>query len=311
MAENYLFIGGAGFIGSSIIRQMLQQENHPNITVLELPHANISRLKECDVNLVHGTLDDTDLIEQTIIDRRITSIVHLVSAMTPGSSYEDYLTELRTVVRPTIRLLELCSSHHVRLVFFSSCAVYGESEDGKPFRETDRLKPISYYGLSKQIIEANIRFEHRINGLQYLIFRPSNPYGIGQNMHAKQGIVAVAIGKLLNRQPITIWGDGSAVRDYIYIDDLALAVTKILRSCAINEAINIGSGEGLSVKDILGHLSDVATEPVRTQNAPSRKSDVTSVLLCNDRMLRIAPIRLTSTRSGIRTFYESVKTNHD
>ena len=88
--ENFLFIGGAGFIGSSIIHKMLQQDGSQNITVLEPPQADISRLKDCAVGLVRGTLDDMELIEQTIIERRITSVVHLVSSMTPGSGYYDY-----------------------------------------------------------------------------------------------------------------------------------------------------------------------------------------------------------------------------
>lgn len=303
--ENFLFIGGAGFIGSSIIHKMLQQDGSQNITVLEPPQADISRLKDCAVGLVRGTLDDTELIEQTIIERRITSVVHLVSSMTPDSGYYDYLTELCSVVRPTIRLLSLCSSRRIKLIYFSSGgAIYGESNDGRPFRETDRQNPISYYGLSKQIIEANIRFEHRVNGLQYLILRPSNPYGPGQNIHARQGLIAVAIGKLLDRQPITVWGDGSSVRDYIYIDDLACVVEKVLCSNVANEAINIGSGEGLSVKDILGHISDIATEPVRIQNAPIRKSDVKSVVLDTTRMRQLYHKPLTPIRQGIRNFYE-------
>ena len=306
--ENYLFLGGAGFIGSSIIRRMPKEMGSPNITVLEPEHGDISRLKECNVRVVRGTLKDTDTIEQIIARHHVTTVVHLVSTMTPVSSYEDYVDELHEVVIPTIEIMGICSRLGVKLVFFSSGgAIYGESQDCRPFKESTPLHPISYYGLSKLIIETNIRFEHRTNGLQYLILRPSNPFGPGQDIHGRHGIVAVAIGKILAGQPITVWGDGSARRDYIYIDDMADAACAIMRSCAVNEAVNIGSGTGLSVKDIIGYINDVVSEPVHVQYGKSRKGDVTSAVLDTTRMQQICPIRLTNIREGIRAFYTASK----
>ena len=302
--ENFLFIGGAGFIGSSIIRQLPQEFGSPSITVLEPPHADVSRIMHSNVRLVRGTLHDTELIDKLITDNRITTVVHLVSTMKPSSTYEDYMTELFTVARPSIRLMVLCAKRDVRLVYFSSGgAIYGESEDGKPFKEGDALKPISYYGLSKALIEANIRFEHRVNGLRYLIFRPSNPYGPGQGTDKSQGLVAVALDRITAGEPVTVFGDGSAIRDYIYIDDLAKAVCAIMRSCAENEAINIGSGEGMTVKDMLAYIDDVVPFPVNVQYGERRKCDVSSVVLDNTRMRQIYTMPLTRTRQGIREFY--------
>ena len=298
--SNYLFLGGAGFIGSAIVRKLFQ-DGTASITVLEPDYADISRLRGCGVGLVRGTIDDTDIIERTIRERGITTVVHLVSAMTPGSSYHDYLDELRNVVRPTIRLIELCSRLGVRLVYFSSGgAIYGENAGDRPFRETDRLQPISYYGLSKLLTETNIRFEHRVNGLQYLILRPSNPYGPGQRTDGRQGLIAVAVQKMLAGHPLTVWGDGTAVRDYIYIDDLAAAVVAALASDASNEAINIGSGEGLSVSDIIGHIADVSGHPVRIQYGNTRKRDPCRVVLDVNRLRQYYRQPLTPIRKGIR-----------
>lgn len=308
MENNYLFIGGAGFIGSAIIRQLQQNEGSPRITVLEPPHADISRLKGCNVRLVRGTLHDTELIDRLIADNHIGTVVHLVSTMVPCSTYDDFMTELFTVARPSIRLMELCAKRDVRLVYFSSGgAIYGESEDGKPFKESDKLNPISYYGLSKLLIEANIRFEHRVNGLRYLIMRPSNPFGPGQMTDGRQGLIATALGKIQAGHPVTVWGDGSAVRDYIYIDDLAKAACAVMRSCAINEAVNLGSGEGLSVKDVLGYINDVVARPVNLLFENMRKCDVTSVVLDTTRMRQIYPMPLTKMRKGIQMFYEQME----
>lgn len=302
--DKTLFLGGAGFIGSAIIMEMLAQDAEVHIVVLEPPHADTSRLAGCKVEVVRGILHDTEHIDRIITEHAITRIVHLVSTMTPASSYEDYMQELYTVVRPSIRLMELCARRGIGLVYFSSGgAVYGESEDGQPLCEDAPLRPISYYGLAKRIMESNIRFEHRVNGLQYLILRPSNPYGHGQRTDSRQGLIAVALGKVLEGQPVTIWGDGSALRDYIYIDDLAKAVCGVMRSCAVNEAVNIGSGTGLTVKDVLGFVGDVVDKPMQVQYSQARKQDVSRVALDTTRMRQIYTLPLTGMRQGVKMFW--------
>lgn len=303
--NGFLFIGGAGFIGSAIIKEMLVQNDCAHIVVLEPPHADTSRLNGSKLEIIRGTLQDTEHIDRIITDHGITRIVHLVSAMTPASGYEDYMQELYAVVRPSIRLMELCARRGIGFVYFSSGgAVYGESTNGLPLREDAPLRPISYYGLSKRLMESNVRFEHRVNGLQYLILRPSNPYGHGQRTDGKQGLIAVTLGKVLEGQPVTIWGDGSALRDYIYIDDLAKAVCAIMRSCAVNEAINIGSGTGLTVKDVLGFVGDMVDKPLYVQYDSARKQDVSRVILDTTRMMQIYTMPLTSTRKGIKMFWK-------
>lgn len=308
--QNILFIGGAGFIGSSIIHQLLEGDKSYSITVLEPQFANVSRLQNCGVDIVRGQLADMELLEKLITTKKISKVVHLVSTMVPGCNYDDYINEFKNIIFPTIRLMEICSSHHVQFVFFSSGGtVYGERSVIEPFCESDFLEPISYYGLSKQVIENHILFEHRVSGLEYLIIRPSNPYGHGQNIYGKQGLIAVALGKILRGEPVTIWGDGCSVRDYIYIDDLAKVFEQILLSDAINEVINLGSGVGYSIKDIIKYLSEISEEEVKVEYTPSRHNDVKNMILNNKRMLQLAKIEFTPIQEGIRKFYYYEKQN--
>lgn len=308
--QNILFIGGAGFIGSSIIHQILDDENSYSITVLEPQFANVSRLQNCKVDIVRGQLADIELLEKLITTKKICKVVHLVSTMIPGCDYDDYINEFKNIIFPTIRLMELCSNYHVQFVFFSSGGtVYGERSVMEPFCESDFLEPISYYGLSKQVIENHILFEHRVSGLEYLIIRPSNPYGPGQNIYGKQGLIAVALGKIFKGEPVTIWGDGCSVRDYIYIDDLAKIFKQILFSGAINEVINLGSGIGYSVKDILKYLSEISKEEVVVRYTPSRHNDVKNMVLNIERMLQLVQIEFTPIQEGIKKFYYHEKKN--
>ena len=298
MRENFLFIGGAGFIGSHMVRQLVGRGG-VGITVLEPEGADVSRLPDCHIRLVQGALQDIGLIDGIIYSDHITHVVHLVSTMTPGSDYNDYLKELAFVVRPTIRLIELCCRRNVKLVFVSSCAVYGTSTDGLAFREDSPLAPISYYGIAKLLIESNIRFSRRTNGLNYLILRLSNPYGCGQKTDKKQGLIAVCMERMRTGQSLTVWGDGSAVRDYMFIDDMSDAAVSVIFG-AENRAVNIGSGEGLTVNDVLGYVADITGSKLKTWHAPGRKCDASYVVLDTTVMRQFYRKPLTPMRKGIR-----------
>lgn len=309
MLEGILFIGGAGFIGSAVIREMLKADNDSDdIFVLEPLAADISRLKDIPVHALRGNLSDIDFIKNIITTNSIKKVVHLVSTMVPGCGYDEYKQEFEDVIFPTVRLMQLCSKLGVQFVFFSSGGtVYGERKTLKPFVETDPKEPISYYGLSKQMIENSILFENRMSNLQYLILRPSNPYGPGQNINGRQGLIAVSLGKIMSKEPITIWGDGSSVRDYIYIDDLATVVVQLLREDVCNMTLNIGAGKGYSIKEVIGILGKVVDVEVKVELSPRRKNDVSNMILDTTLLKSLVDVEFTPIETGIRRFYEYEK----
>lgn len=309
MKEGILFIGGAGFIGSAVIKEWIASNREESrVIVLEPLLANVSRIEGAPVELLRGNISDIDLIETVIKLNNIRKVVHLVSTMVPGCGYDEYKQEFENVIFPTVRLMQLCSRLDVQFVYFSSGGtVYGERKTLQPFVETDPKEPISYYGLSKQMIENSILFEHRMSNLRYLILRPSNPYGHGQNLHGRQGLIAVALGKILAGEPITIWGDGSSIRDYIYIDDLAKVVVKLLKTDVSNMTINIGSSKGYSVKEIIKVLSEIVEEDIRVKYTPSRKNDVSNMVLDTSMLKSLVNIKLTPLEEGVKKFYQYEK----
>ena len=157
------------------------------------------------------------------------------------------------------------------------------------------------------MMENSILYVHRTTGLKYLIVRPSNPYGHGQNIHAKQGLVAVALGKILAGEPITVWGDGSNVRDYIYIDDLCEAVAQLLEKDVCNTTLNIGSGVGTSINDIIASLKGVVSEEVKVDYLPARSVDVAHMILDTTELKKYVSIAYTPLKDGIARFYQDVK----
>jgi len=307
--KNILFIGGAGFIGSNLISPFLNDSGY-RIFVFETPLSDISRLSiyKDKIKLIRGFLSNFDLLQTVIVEHKIDKIVHLVSTLIPGSSYEDYKREYENVIFPTVKLMGLCAERDIEFVYFSSGGtVYGDDSTGK-FKESDTLAPISYYGLSKQIIENSILFENRIKNLDYLIIRPSNPFGPGQNLNSGQGLIAVAIGKILSNEPLVIWGDGYTVRDYMYIDDLSDSFFNLIESNVKNDIINIGSGFGYSINDIIVQLKNIVEEDVKVVYEKSRIVDVSNMVLDISKLHSYVKVKHTPIKYGVKQFYEYIKT---
>lgn len=301
--SNILFLGGAGFIGSNLIKGL--QDSGRKIFVVEPEGVPVSRLDGLKLTLERCSLKDTETIEGIIRQNKIDVVVHLVSMLIPGSSYDDFKKELSEVVLPSIDLMLRCVKHNVKFVFFSSGGtIYGNKTDMVPFVESDTPHPISYYGWSKQILENSILFMHRTKGLRYLILRPSNTYGHGQNLYGQQGLVAVAIGKILQEEPIEVWGDGSAVRDYIYIDDLADIFWQLMDRNVTNVTLNVGSGRGYSVNEVLAYLKTVSQKDLRICFKGARPVDVSYIVLDLSQLKNLVNIAFTPFLEGIRRFYD-------
>ncbi len=308
--NNILLIGGAGFIGSNIIKQINRGYSDCKILVLEPEFASLHRLENNNVRVYRGEIGNFDLIKSIILDNKVDTIIHLVSTLIPGSSFEDYQREFKTVIFPSIRLMELCCEADIKFVYFSSGGtVYGDRK-GKvvPFNERESMAPISFYGWSKQMMENSVLYMNRTQGLKYIIIRPSNPYGKGQNLHGKQGLIAVSLGKILAGEFIQIWGDGNTIRDYIYIDDLGKAVVQILSDKSIfNETINIGSGVGYSINEIIDVLRNIVKETVNVEYIAARQVDVSSVVLDITKLNKLICFRPRGIEEGITKFYKDVK----
>lgn len=304
--KNILFIGGAGFIGSNLIKKILG--DGCCVHVIEPKEAFVGRLNGWNVKIHECSLSDVENIRAIIKENNIDIVVHLVSTLIPGSSYEDYKNEYKNMIFPSIELMEICAEREIKFVYFSSGGtVYGNRNDVLPFVEQDPMAPISYYGWSKQMMENSILFMYRTKGLKYLIVRPSNPYGHGQNLFGKQGLVAVAIGKILKDEPVEVWGDGSAVRDYIYIDDLAEIFRQLISNDVHNVTLNIGSGRGYSVNDVLAFLKIVSQKDFRIEYKNPRPVDVSNMVLNVSLLIKYVNIEFTPFMDGIRAFYEESK----
>ncbi|WPO79528.1 NAD-dependent epimerase/dehydratase family protein [Flavobacterium sp. KACC 22761] len=297
--ENVLLLGGTGFIGSNIIKY-LKKERY-KIFVLELP-GKIHDTND-DVTFFYGKLEQIELVKKIVVDNSINIVMHLASSLIPSSDIDAYLNEFEIIIKPTITLLPFFAKSNVRFIFFSSGGtVYGTNKSGI-FSESSKTNPISYYGHSKLILEESILLEGRISNLNYLIIRPSNPYGVGQNIFGKQGLIAASIGHLLNGEKISIWGDGTVVRDYINIEDLAKGVVGIIENVDNNQIFNIGSGKGYSVNEIIDILKKCSVADFEVEYLEGRPVDVPVMILNVKKFCDIVGDTKICIEDGIKNFY--------
>lgn len=177
---------------------------------------------------------------------------HLISTTNPATSNDDPFIDLDTNVRSSVEFFELCVEAGVKkVVFFSSGGtVYGDV-DSDLISEQMVPRPQSPYGIGKLTIENYLRYFKNKHGLEYIVYRIANPYGPGQNIYGKQGVIPIFMHKFLNKESVTVFGDGNMVRDYLYIDDLVDMITSTYSKNNKYAEYNIGSGNGKTVNDLL------------------------------------------------------------
>jgi UDP-glucose 4-epimerase len=189
----------------------------------------------------------------------------------------DFDAEVNVV--GTLRLLESCVRHGVSKVVFASTGgtVYGVPES-VPIHEDHSTNPISSYGIVKLAIEKYLGLFHHLHGLDYAALRISNPYGPYQNPLGQQGAIGVFLHHIHEGAPITIWGDGSVVRDYLYVSDVVDALESAGGETG-HRIFNIGSGAGVSLNELLHQIAEVVGEQPEVEYVSGRALDVPASVL--------------------------------
>jgi UDP-glucose 4-epimerase len=278
---NILITGGNGFIGSHLLDSLAASKQH-QIVVLDLYPRAYEPAPE-NVTFITGNLDDVSLLGRILIDLRIEVVYHLAWTTISESAIKNPAADISQNLIPTVNLLDACISAKVRQVIYLSSGgtVYGIPKS-IPVREDAPTNPISAYGITKLAAEKYIRMYHDLFGLEYVIFRPSVPYGPRQNPNRRQGAVSVFIYKVLRGETINIWGDGETLRDYFYVTDLTSALLAALDKPKLTDAIFNLAGQKTytlnqlvsMIEKVLGIKADVMYESGRKFDVPSLQLDI-------------------------------------
>jgi UDP-glucose 4-epimerase len=273
-----VILGGAGFIGSHLAEALLARGHQVTLfDKVRSDPANVEHL-EGKVRFLEG-----DFLNPADVERALEgaeAVFHLVSTTLPAPSnlYPEY--DVLTNAVSSVRLLDLCVARRVRKVVFISSGgtVYGVPKR-LPIAEDHPTEPICSYGITKLAIEKYLALYRHLHGLDYTVLRFSNPYGERQDPGVPQGALTVFTWKGIRGEEIEIWGDGSVVRDYVYVGDAVEAFALALEREAPSRLYNVGSGRGVSLLDLVAAIRAATGLDLRVRHLPPRPIDVPANVL--------------------------------
>lgn len=267
-----LVLGSAGFIGMALCRALVERKFAVHAvgrseTDVQLP----------DLVRVRGSIEDRNLLRESVA--ACSTIVYCASMTTPGSSARDPELEVIGNLLPLARLLE-CATEFPRrkLIFLSSAgAIYGDA--GTDAGESTPLQPRSYYGAGKAASEAMLHACVAGTDWSVISLRPSNLYGPGQRVSKGFAIVPTLFDRASDGRPFSIWGDGSTVRDYLYIDDLIEAIMlAVMRTPSAGfSTYNVASGQTASILQLVDACRKASGRAITVEHLPPRGVDVTCI----------------------------------
>lgn len=296
MRRRAVVTGGAGFIGSHVCELLLEQDW--DVVVLDDLSTGQRENVPPEANLVVGSISDPG----AIVYHEPEVVFHLAAQTDVPSSVRDPIWDATANVLGTIAVLEEARSCAARVVFSSSGgAIYGECPALAPAREDDPLEPLSPYGVSKLAGEAYLRAWNLLYGMENVVLRYANVYGPRQLATLEGGVIAIFLDLITKGRPVTIYGDGEQVRDYVYVGDVARATVEAADFPA--GTYNVASGEPTSVNDLITEImdavwpaKDIATE-VRHQ--PARPGDLVRSCLSPRKLCELTGREPTALADGL------------
>ena len=269
-----LIIGGCGFVGSHVVDRCLAA----GLRVRVLDRApETCRAPLPNVDYVRGDLGDHPCLADLLADA--DAVVHLASTTVPSSSNLDPVADISGNLVPLVRLLSaMRESGPRKLVFLSSGGTVYGIPTADPVPEIHPLRPICSYGIVKAAMEHYLHMERHLHGLQVIVLRAANLYGPRQGRIGLQGVIGTYLHNLTRDRPIEIWGDGSVVRDFLHVRDIADLCHRALLA-PVSGCFNAGSGRGTSISELIGHIRQTVGRPVSPTHRPGRGFDVPRVVL--------------------------------
>jgi len=257
-----LVTGGAGFMGSHVAERLLAV-GHEVVILDDLSGGFLENVPDRAI-FIKGSILDEDLVERLFSKHNFTYVYHLAAYAAEGLSHFIKRFNYRNNLIGAVNLINASVNHDVKcFVFTSSIAVYGASQS--PMREDMIPIPEDSYGIAKLAVEQELKVSHEMFGLDYIIFRPHNVYGERQNIGDRyRNVVGIFMNQLLRGEPMSIFGDGTQMRAFTHINDVApIIAASVDRPSARNQIFNIGSDTPYTVNDVAQVVSTTLRKECR------------------------------------------------
>ena len=298
--KTILVAGGAGYIGSHMVA-LLVEKGYDVVVVDNLCTGHREAVKGAE--LCVGDVRDREFLDKVFTDHQIDGVINFAAFSLVGESVTNPLKYYGNNVAGSQSMLETMVKHKVdKIVFSSTAATYGEPEK-QPIEETDRTEPTNPYGGSKLAIEGMLKWCHQAYGINYAALRYFNAaganteVGIGEDHHPESHLIPIVLQAALGkRDHVGIFGDdyptpdGTCIRDYIHVTDLAqahiLALDYLLNG-GDNNVFNLGNGVGFTVKEVVDVARAVTGHPFPAKIAPRRAGDPAQLIASSEKAIQV------------------------
>lgn len=277
-----LVIGGGGFIGRNTAEKLLRSEHDVRIYT-----------KTMDADPLDCIYYQRDLMADESIEELlegVQAVLYFVTVSTPITSMKNPSLVYNMDIPMLVKVLDACVRKKVRRLVFASSGgtIYGESSQMNT--EESATWPLCHYAIGKLTCEKLLQLYNNLYGMENVILRISNPYGLGQNPNTGVGAITVFTNQILQGKSITIYGDGNATRDFVDVSYVAQAFEKALKwkfDRSISPVFNIGSGKALTLKQVVALISRAISEPVNIVYQPKRAYDVQNSALSIEKAINV------------------------
>lgn len=269
-----LVTGGTGFIGSFVVEELLNKNYEVVIIANGRQLPEYLRKNSEKIMYFQADFGDTDILEKALPG--CNAVIHLAWSTVPKPTKGGATAfEFSKNISSTVNLIEKCIEFNIdKFIFISSGGTVYGIPDEIPITELHALNPISNYGLGKLIAEKLIHLYNYSYNINYTVLRVSNAYGERQNIYKNQGVIGIWLKSILQKNEIEIWGDGTVIRDYVYVTDVANAIVKALELVKGANIYNIGANKGYSLKEITTEIKNTLDISFKIIYKPSRNFDV-------------------------------------
>lgn len=261
---NILVTGGAGFIGSHIATAFAET---CDVSILDVELTNPGN----EITVIQGDVRNEETVDRVMAD--VDVVFHQAALVSVAESVANPTASHAINVSGTLHVLEAARKHDARVVLASSAAVYGHPNE-TPIPERHKCEPTSPYGLDKLAVDRYARLYNELYGLETVALRYFNVYGPGQTGGDYAGVIKVFLDQARNNEPLTVHGDGSQTRDFVYVDDVVQANRRAAVTDNVGQAFNIGTGTAVTINQLAELISELTDHEAGIRHVEPRDGDI-------------------------------------